>query len=333
MKTFEELSKAVGDLDGQIVSVSRDDKAYRVIFECRDWYYFYRRRRFELVFEDVPEATATPSACSSFQITDDHPLLWDYNDEQVTMFFSSAPLEPLALLGRLYKAHADLLDGWRELSEYWHADTELLRAGYGRLASGPRRVIDQYAPVVAEAMRYSIVHESSPRGGYRVVLFENCYVVCRSVSVIEHEWAASSGAPVSGGIPPSPRPRLAADELRFVEHSDMQSETEAMRTETFEIASTDYWIQVLEMLVQNWALIAPNEKGGVTAHFFGDTSGVFDRLSFPTQAGAEAALRHNGFLRFADETELRSFLRPPPPPFREQPHPSGPIFSSGRFWR
>jgi hypothetical protein len=143
------------------------------------------------VFDDVPEATATPSSCGSFHVADDHPLLWQHNDESVSMFFSSASPEPFALLGRLHEAHAALFGGWRELSAYWDAGSELLRVGYGRLADGPRRAINEYARVVGETLRYSIVQGHTPRGGYRVVLFDECYVVCRSVSVIEHELAAS----------------------------------------------------------------------------------------------------------------------------------------------
>jgi hypothetical protein len=188
--TFDELSESVyEDLNGHIVTVSTDGAMHRVIFECDDWRDHVRRRQFELVFEDVPEAATTPSACGHFHVTDEHPLLWQHNDESVSMFFSSAPAEPHELLGRLFEAHRMLFDGWRELSDYWQADSESLRAGHGRSAAGPRRAIDAYARVVGDSMRYSIVHSHSPFGDYRVVLFDECYVVCRSVSVIEHELA------------------------------------------------------------------------------------------------------------------------------------------------
>ena len=106
-----------------------------------------------------------------------------------------------------------------------------------------------------------------------------------------------------------------------------------MSTETFDIPSTDYWFKVIEMLQQNWALITPNDAGGVTAHFIGDSSGVFDRLTFLNRGDAETALTRNGFRRYADDAHAQSFIRPPSPPFREQPHPNGPIYSSGRFWK
>jgi hypothetical protein len=189
--TFDELSESVyEDLNGSIATVSTDARTYRVIFECDDWCDCDRRRRFELVFDDVPEATATPSSCGSLHVADEHPLLWQHNDESVSMFFSTASPDPFALLGRLHEAQAALFSGWRELSAYWRAGSELLRCGNGRLADGPRRAIDEYARVVGDTLRYSIVNGHTPRGGYRVVLFNRRYVICRSVSVIEHELAA-----------------------------------------------------------------------------------------------------------------------------------------------
>jgi hypothetical protein len=190
MITFEELSEAVyEDLNGRIVTVSADDKAYSIFFECDDWRDHTRRRRFEMVFEEVPEATARPSESGSLHIADEHPVLWQHNDGHVSMFFSSAPSQPLELIGQLYEAHTRLLGGWRELADYLHASSELLVSGHGLLAKGPRRVIDEYARVVGDKLRHSIVHGYTPRGGYRVVLFDECYVVCRRVSVVEHELA------------------------------------------------------------------------------------------------------------------------------------------------
>jgi hypothetical protein len=60
---------------------------------------------------------------------------------------------------------------------------------------------------------------------------------------------------------------------------------------------------------------------------------VFDEMAYPSLSDASDALRRNGFRRFADDTELQSFLRPPSPPFRRTTHPNGSIYSSGRFWR
>ena len=102
-----------------------------------------------------------------------------------------------------------------------------------------------------------------------------------------------------------------------------------------ELHSRDYWVKIVEMLQQNWALIDPEyENGQVRVFFFHDLSGVFDEMTFPTMREAERGLYRNGFERLDDNKELREFFRvPPAPPFWSDEHPNGPIYSSGRFWR
>jgi hypothetical protein len=102
-------------------------------------------------------------------------------------------------------------------------------------------------------------------------------------------------------------------------------------TETLTIQATDFWVKVVEMLQQNWALIEDGSDA-VCVYFISDTSGIFDEIAFPSASIAKEALRKNGFRRFADSPDLQSFLRPPSAPFRRAPHPNGRIYSSGRFW-
>ena len=99
------------------------------------------------------------------------------------------------------------------------------------------------------------------------------------------------------------------------------------------IHSADFWVKVVEMLQQNWALIEDEAAGAVRVYFISDTSGVFDEIAFSSASSANEALGMNGFRRFAESTNLQSFLRPPTVPFRRSTHPNGPIYSSGRFWR
>ena len=103
-------------------------------------------------------------------------------------------------------------------------------------------------------------------------------------------------------------------------------------SENVPIQSRDYWFKVVEMLQQNWALIETTSQG-VTVVFVTDASGVFDEMTFESSSSAEAALRLNGFGRFEEDQRAASFLRCPQPPFTRQPHPNGPIYSSGRFWK
>jgi hypothetical protein len=187
--TFDELSEAVyEDLNGRIVTVSADGASYDVIFECDDWQTGSRRRRFALQFDDVRESTATPGSSGNLKMESQHPLLWNHNDEHAEMYFSSAPAAPDDLVGLLYAAHNRLFAGWRALSDCLRASPQLLRAGNGMFAKGPRRIIEEYATAVGDKLRYTIVPGHTPKGGYRVVLFDECYVICRNVTVLEHDW-------------------------------------------------------------------------------------------------------------------------------------------------
>ncbi len=97
-------------------------------------------------------------------------------------------------------------------------------------------------------------------------------------------------------------------------------------------ASRDFWVKVVGMLQQNWAVIEASEGSSATVFFVSDASQVFDRLEFRSAQDAATALERNGFRRHAGDESL-SFLRPPTGPFVRGEHPNGPIYSSGRFWR
>jgi ADP-ribose pyrophosphatase YjhB (NUDIX family) len=99
------------------------------------------------------------------------------------------------------------------------------------------------------------------------------------------------------------------------------------------IQSRDYWFKIVDFLQQNWALIElASNRVGCTILFFGDTSGVFDKLEFTSVEEAEAELSKNGFSRFAENKNAQGFIAVPMPPFYESTHPNGNIYSSGRFW-
>lgn len=101
------------------------------------------------------------------------------------------------------------------------------------------------------------------------------------------------------------------------------------------LKSREFWVKVVAMLQQNWAVIeGPSSSAAWTVYFLDDLGGVFDRLAFESQAEAEKGLRRNGFVRYPDSEEMAQFLTPPTlGAYRESTHPSGRIYSSGRYWR
>jgi hypothetical protein len=108
-----------------------------------------------------------------------------------------------------------------------------------------------------------------------------------------------------------------------------------------EINGNVYWVKIVGMLQQNWALVH-SESENVTIYFIHDHVGlyahddgseIFDALDYATQADAEAALVKNGFKQFEDGTSFPPNLAPPKAPFFLGAHPNGKIYSSGQYWR
>ncbi len=93
----------------------------------------------------------------------------------------------------------------------------------------------------------------------------------------------------------------------------------------------EWWVKIVGMLQQNWALpvLWPT---GIQVLFVDDLSGVFDTIQFSGMDEARAALDWNGFSAYASDPGLKEFLLPPKLPLHEGSHPNGQIYSSGRFW-
>lgn len=102
----------------------------------------------------------------------------------------------------------------------------------------------------------------------------------------------------------------------------------------YPITGDDLWVKIVGMLQQNWASIE-DTANGVAVYFANDGSYVFDEIPFASVADARAALVKNGFKRLRDSPDLQMAIDadPPKPPFTEGNHPSGRIYSSGRYWK
>jgi len=105
-----------------------------------------------------------------------------------------------------------------------------------------------------------------------------------------------------------------------------------MSDEVIVIKSRDYWVKVVGMLQQNWALVDADAEGIARVYFIGDTSLIFDEMEFGTVQEAENGLFGNGFLRVRHVDESQKFLVPPIEPFRRGDSLSRPIYSSGQYW-
>ena len=98
-----------------------------------------------------------------------------------------------------------------------------------------------------------------------------------------------------------------------------------------DINNRDFWIKVVGMLQQNWALIGKNGDSNAV-YFLDDMGKVFDHIDFESVDEAQAALARNGFRLFAEEKKLQEIISLPREPFTYGSHPSGKIYSSGDYW-
>src|SRR5687767_13978662 len=106
-----------------------------------------------------------------------------------------------------------------------------------------------------------------------------------------------------------------------------------MASQELELSNNYYWFKIVGLLQQNWTFIEHGKENiACTVYFIDDNSGVFDQLEFDNVVEAERQLRVTGFERFVENNGARTFIAPPPAPFHRSIHPSGPIYSSGRYW-
>ena len=106
--------------------------------------------------------------------------------------------------------------------------------------------------------------------------------------------------------------------------------------------SEEYWIKIVGMLQQNWALMNVDYKNkNVTIYFFQDTSDylskaesaeAIDKLEFTSILDAEEGLIRNGFRKYSDiKDKLPDFLNTPKKPYYPGFN-SNDIYSSGKCW-
>jgi hypothetical protein len=97
------------------------------------------------------------------------------------------------------------------------------------------------------------------------------------------------------------------------------------------IKGRDYWIKVVGMLQQNWALIEENSDQICTVYFVDDGENIFDSMEFALVNEARQGLLDNGFHRYADNPSEHISL--PSVDFSGRPRGYDPIYSSGRYWK
>jgi hypothetical protein len=145
-------------------------------------------RKFKIVCSGVAETQVALSGFLCAEWSADHPALLRYNEPRGTLYFSSAPADPQAVIGRLWQVSQDVYRGYRTMADDFNLNgyhlVDLLAGGHGQLAVAPLSVVARYVEAIGGAMATNVVAGPVPQGGYRILDFQgDCYVICRVAAV------------------------------------------------------------------------------------------------------------------------------------------------------
>lgn len=106
-----------------------------------------------------------------------------------------------------------------------------------------------------------------------------------------------------------------------------------MELREIDLRTDFFWIKIVGMLQQNWAVIRRTRRAETEIIFFNDFSVVFDKILTRSPVQAEIDLRRNKFLPY-DDPKMRfdELVDKPGPPFRMGSASRRPIYSSGEYW-
>ncbi|MFV1922531.1 MAG: hypothetical protein ACMZ63_08010 [Methylotenera sp.] len=187
---IEELTKEVYiDLNGQITEVDQKDDVL-IHFQCDDWSDYETTRKFIITCTGVAESNISESFSGDIDYESEHPLLWNHNEPHGYLYYSSEPTNRYEILGRIWEAHEIQFGGWRPLTDYantYHAGQfiKFCSGANGQLALGPKPILDAYAKATASLIETNYVSSHNPVGGFKALIFDNGFVICKSVSVAE----------------------------------------------------------------------------------------------------------------------------------------------------
>lgn len=189
MNIEELLEHVYEDLNGKITSVDYNDDLL-VNYQCDDWNDCEKTRRFIITCVDVKESDIRESPSGDVNFTSDHQLLWNHNEPHGYLYYSSEPKNRYEILGRVWEAHELVLKGWRPLTDYvntYHAGEfiEFCKDSNGLLAQGPKPILEAYDKAVTGLVTTNYVPSYNPEGGYKALVFDDGFVICKSVTVVE----------------------------------------------------------------------------------------------------------------------------------------------------
>ena len=118
----------------------------------------------EVQINGVRKELIKSSYTDKIELFNEHPLLWEYNQEQSSLYFGNKTGRPYELFANIYKIHMLLTNSWIPFEEYVNTGfsiVELCKSTTGLFAKGPINILKAYKGELE-------IHEMKPTiiGGY-----------------------------------------------------------------------------------------------------------------------------------------------------------------------
>jgi hypothetical protein len=171
----------------RLASSHWDDRAIRLELEVAEGRGREAVARWTVACSNVREYLICDADGGGLQVNgSDHPVVRQHIEPRADLFFQGKPSAPTELLGRLWLAHRAIADDWIDFDRYLNLPgrlERLLRRGSGKLASGPRFLLDEYAAVLrAAGVEPSLggKRATSPKAALWAAHFGDSYVVAEA---------------------------------------------------------------------------------------------------------------------------------------------------------
>ena len=131
---------------------------------------------------------------STFEISNDHPILWQFSDKQSEIYFSGHCSDADKLFIDLYKTHKSLFGNFTAFEDTVHFANDfkhLMKTSSGLLSNGPNKLMIKYAELLEPYnLSYSLIGDRMPTyydcenekhitetGNAKVLFIDNSYIV------------------------------------------------------------------------------------------------------------------------------------------------------------
>ncbi|MVN23524.1 hypothetical protein GO621_18550 [Mucilaginibacter sp. HMF7410] len=130
---------------------------------------------------------------SSLEISNDHPILWQFSDYQSSIYFSGNCSDPNLMFIDLYKLHKSLFEGLISFEETLNQGNDfcnfISNSTSGLLANGPKKLLVKYGEILKKYnLNYTIIGDRIPTywngekhetevGNAKVLFIDSSYIV------------------------------------------------------------------------------------------------------------------------------------------------------------